>query len=683
MYSFQKMSRYPARMPRAKNGARSGFALIMALGLMSLIVLLLLALSAMLSIESAAAREQKYVSLARQNARAGLLSGLGLLQQAAGPDQRVTATADILLNNSSSGNPQWTGVWKSKGVSSTSSSEPVWLVSGHNLDPAQALTTTQSVIMVSTISATDSLTGKQYDAVRVIKEPIVPSNQTTGVNSAAPAGTGNDGYYAFWISDESVKAKVNLTFDPNDADMTIDSYGANVLPQTYGIGFLDDKISDYNDLDDDLLSKVGRLSELSLLLEEDVGKYQHDLTAHSWGLLTDAYRGGWKLDLTAGFSPTESIFNSFFGEASENYYLLRPFADENSSDSNLATFKNLGPNMDLLRDYARFFENSNWKGSEFEVMPVPASTGKDNDQHVRALFRYPYRATTNVDGMTSAMTGDAVSLKENLLSPIITSYRFGMRLRPNTSKLLASGGGERSKYLHDQYAMVAETQFFVSLYNPYNVTISLPNTTRLVSPLIPYCHFRVFRQLKDGGTESQDYYVDGATHMAFSKTDWIMTGSFSNGIVIPPGQVRVYGGVNTKSRALILDNQFDKDGYQMWPYNSSSDLSKYTLKASTSFNSNSSVSCMVGVATDTANLLDSIQIISAGPMPPRDYFVFDTWKDSDQRRLALATKGFIFYNSVGGFWSRKTAAITRGLKSAQLFFQRWILIMPSISALGV
>ena len=106
---------------------RAGFALIIAISLMSFIMVLLLALSSV-SIsqqkESALATDQ---AKARQNALYGHKLALGQLQKHAGPDQSVTGTAGLLDPDESTvevettstpdydgvNHPYWTGVWQS------------------------------------------------------------------------------------------------------------------------------------------------------------------------------------------------------------------------------------------------------------------------------------------------------------------------------------------------------------------------------------------------------------------------------------------------------------------------------------------------------------------------------------------------------------------------------------------
>ncbi|WP_269541203.1 hypothetical protein [Cerasicoccus fimbriatus] len=80
-------------------GRRPGFALIIALSLMALMVLLTVSLSTMVQVELSTTSHQIGVERARQNAMFGMQVALGQLQKHAGPDQRATATADVYYSD--------------------------------------------------------------------------------------------------------------------------------------------------------------------------------------------------------------------------------------------------------------------------------------------------------------------------------------------------------------------------------------------------------------------------------------------------------------------------------------------------------------------------------------------------------------------------------------------------------
>ena len=75
--------------------ASRGFALVMMLSLMAFVLLLVLSLTILVRVETKSAQLASAVQQAEQAALLGLKIALGKLQQAAGPDQRITATAAL------------------------------------------------------------------------------------------------------------------------------------------------------------------------------------------------------------------------------------------------------------------------------------------------------------------------------------------------------------------------------------------------------------------------------------------------------------------------------------------------------------------------------------------------------------------------------------------------------------
>ena len=128
---------------------RKGFALVLALSLMSLVFLLVVSLVSLVGTELNLAELRKQKILAKANARMGMMVALGEIQKHLGPDTRISATADILdervessgsyviqnydpslsvssgidLNENgqydkiSFGQRHWTGVWKNRAKS--------------------------------------------------------------------------------------------------------------------------------------------------------------------------------------------------------------------------------------------------------------------------------------------------------------------------------------------------------------------------------------------------------------------------------------------------------------------------------------------------------------------------------------------------------------------------------------
>ena len=90
----------------------NGFALVIALSLMAFVLLLLLSITTLVQVETRSAAQAIAINQARQNALLGLQEALGVLQSAAGPDQRVTATGSLWATPSV-GTAHLVGVWSS------------------------------------------------------------------------------------------------------------------------------------------------------------------------------------------------------------------------------------------------------------------------------------------------------------------------------------------------------------------------------------------------------------------------------------------------------------------------------------------------------------------------------------------------------------------------------------------
>lgn len=116
--------------------ARKGFSLVLSLTIMALLVLVVLTIAGFLNLESRLAANRMDLSKAQLNAVASARLAIGHLQMLAGPDQRVTARADIFdggATNSYLSMPaltaaaqssflrkrNWTGVWCTGGADSS------------------------------------------------------------------------------------------------------------------------------------------------------------------------------------------------------------------------------------------------------------------------------------------------------------------------------------------------------------------------------------------------------------------------------------------------------------------------------------------------------------------------------------------------------------------------------------
>jgi hypothetical protein len=196
--------RHPS--PRAK---RAGFALLLTITLLAFLVVLLVGLASYMRVETAVAGNTQRQAQARQNALTALAVALGQLQTYAGPDQRVTATADAF--GGKAGTKHYTGVWD---TTQTASPTPLtWLVSGNELLGGAAPLVrlpTSSLTTTGTNPSAAELVGKNSSGTaNDVIAPLVPIT-AVGVpgNSTVPGPT--IGRYAWWVGDQGVKAPAAL-----------------------------------------------------------------------------------------------------------------------------------------------------------------------------------------------------------------------------------------------------------------------------------------------------------------------------------------------------------------------------------------------------------------------------------------------------------------------------------------
>ena len=364
---------------RNPSKSRSGFSLILSLTVMAMLVLSLVVIASLIAVESRLANHSHQLARARLNAVVSLKLALGHLQQEAGPDRRSTARADITqpgVAAASLRNPMWTGVWRTD----FPDVPPAWLVSGRH--DAESVSSSQSTTLgpaaeaVSTYNRlSDPRLTTDYPSTTLTpwgttdytmkdnfvppQKDIAPSDYSIpdewavtliGLGSATPVtqtlgipskpsglvtlarvplpGTANgdgttsdvSGSYAYWIGDEGIKARINLTDSRMQATPTVDQILALRSPNTVAYGLIPGlgTLSKPEDL-----QKIQRTSQLGLLsgFTTTTADYAntdkrlfHDVTFAAAGVLADSAHGGLKRDLSAAFELSDEQFaNSEFG----------------------------------------------------------------------------------------------------------------------------------------------------------------------------------------------------------------------------------------------------------------------------------------------------------------------------------------------------------------------------------
>ena len=203
--------------------------MVIALSLMAFVLLLLLSITTLVQVETQSSAIQVASMRAKQNALLGLNIALGELQRTTGPDQRVTARADMFDSNPSTlddegvENPFWLGVYKTVEVGSET--QPLealrtWTTDRTQIDRVDWLVSSRRALDGSIDPvATDVVTLNGGNTADVATLATYNDNSGNLVPVQAGkidvlSGSGAvDGRYSWWVADENAKFRINATRD--------------------------------------------------------------------------------------------------------------------------------------------------------------------------------------------------------------------------------------------------------------------------------------------------------------------------------------------------------------------------------------------------------------------------------------------------------------------------------------
>ena len=415
------MPRPTETLPRRR---RSGFSLVLSLVVMATVLLTVITVASFVTIESRLAAQHQHYLRAKLNAAVSLRLALAHLQQEAGPDRRMTARADILANTTQPGwtwatirNPLWTGVWRSD----LQLQPPSWLVSGR---PDQTPGAQSANLYGQTDFYVDQWVPWQNDFTvpANLLVPLVgdvcasPAELATATSPGKPDGrislprialpdAETRGSYCYWIGDEGVKARINLT-DPRltppggtttpqlqqEALRGTVRSGTDILPglETMPLSGIDPRVTQMRELP--FLTKAG-LGLTETTPPTRARRLFTEATLWSRGVNCDSLWGGLKIDLSLAFEKTDAEWKlSEFGEGvapkdsagnplSGVTYTFHPngstvrsaFADAKVLVRHDGTSRSIaplysfsvsgttrGPTWEALRSYHRLYKEINW-----------------------------------------------------------------------------------------------------------------------------------------------------------------------------------------------------------------------------------------------------------------------------------------------------------------------------------
>ncbi|WOO39865.1 hypothetical protein [Rubellicoccus peritrichatus] len=294
------------------NRKHSGFAIVIAIGLMAMILLMLISLTTLIQIEVSSASVEKNQFTARANALLGLGVALGEIQRTLGPDARVTTRGELWDDDPNTvttalNHPWLTAVFDPR----YSGSLPHFLISGNEhltFDPASATSYPSGYLHANASALSDPdnnqdtawLVHDPDDLYRSIIAPKVSTNSS-----------GQPGSYAYVVLDEGLKVKANRNSESTAAglDNVVPDYAS---PEFYGISTLPglSAVQSESEIWNAILRGYD-LNSLDAALDNNsvTDALQHEVTFGSYGLITKTIRdeddqdtgdvwGGLKSDLS-------------------------------------------------------------------------------------------------------------------------------------------------------------------------------------------------------------------------------------------------------------------------------------------------------------------------------------------------------------------------------------------------
>ncbi|WP_269522739.1 hypothetical protein [Coraliomargarita parva] len=532
---------------------------------MALILLLSLTLTALVRVETQTSSVQSDLSLARSNALLGLQVALGELQKAAGPDQRVTGTADLVDGLSDDSQRHWTGVWdvSSRDPFSTFSapSQVSWLISGVD-------------------TSGDDLTP---DAT--VKDPVALIEDTANSSNEVVAGleviegldaSHRNGHFAYWVGDEGVKAKVNLS-DPHRASSgqtSSDYHFSQMTGQRTGIEkvCLSDAgsavIGDYLDpLNASIEGQLDRLASLDQLqlVDDDLAVLPanriHDLTTASFGVLANVADGGLKKDLSLAFEMDLDDFNAdtHFAKGGESlapgakgtitgHDIRYLFTHDYTKDGDGIR----GPTWHMLRNFYRLYLQDD--PDRFVDYKTDNPRGVVDEGGSYTIEARPFFPQTP-DGSSSASYGIAEALYDIQYGYDINAGNFydngglrriprptDMQIAPVLTRMQLFMSLQAVKVNEDpvtgdfQYRIDLLASPLVTVWNPYNTALSFD--TYKVSWSFLILPLKI--QYKEPGGNLQTVELKLSYADDSKKVDNLGLSFTLKGTTLEPGQVKVF-----------------------------------------------------------------------------------------------------------------------------------------------
>lgn len=522
----------PTRHRSSSKVARRGFALVITSMLMVLVTLLAVSLLSLTAVTLRGSTAEQWRAEANANARLALLLAIGDLQREVGPDQRITANAQV-LDSEKLAHPQWLGSWdawdkwlNADGVRATygpgrTSSFRRWLVS----HPTP-----------SALENSDAVSQAGANLARLVGDGTVGSSGTKVEALRVPV---SNGAFAWWVGGENQKARVADSEEEENRLAQLDRRSS--WPGS-GVQELDDLSGLETPMT--LLDKAITLSTLGVSSDDPTVRTRtkehfHDLTTESVGLLANVRHGGMKKDLNLLLE--RSALPEDFGKFS----LSRPGGSvvslrDEKQDVPTAFHGQKNPNFSSWYKLRQFYSLYKGEGDETaqDCIPLPFKRALWGNGSPNANFHWDHR---NFDQFGWART------------PILSRMMMVLSTRRTASRTPG------------RYDYKLGVNPVVVLWNPYNVTLHSGRLFIEIGPgSLEYKAYVNGRQSFDWRKVRLSNRADGQG--VFKVRVYPMEGPgsayYEKPIVLKPGETRIY---SARSGFIQADNQYHVElypGYQ-------------------------------------------------------------------------------------------------------------------------
>ena len=355
---------------------------------------------------------------AQANARLALMLAMGQLQQAAGPDQRVTTTADQWTtggdgssSSAASGQRNWTGVYRAWLTGQTQRPTPEflsWLVSG----PA---------------TGTNGITSREAAANAPANEFVLVDQGTLGSATAGRvtvptlplAGSRGNSRLAWWTGDQGVKAGVGLPAAPGDrspAGVRAGLQAARAFDLQLASSGTGQRPFAAMGREDVRRNLIAHWPQAAFLADNPAshGGLFHDFTAYSSGMLTNVRAGGFRKDLSMFLERTPAA------APRDPLYLVNNIPGINFAE--LWLFYNIYKELDL-QNYA--FTTGGASGANtpgFQMAPNQAAFQNDNASFYTQPAVVSYKAVVSLIARSVTINGAPRQRLGIVIDPIITFW---------------------------------------------------------------------------------------------------------------------------------------------------------------------------------------------------------------------------------------------------------------------